>query len=612
MLLYKSLGYRSVDRGISTPERSHSDSGLAKIYREFMSLVQLPDDDGKARAMQRFFERLNYMELPDRFNWAEEVVEGIHARERGDQDALFWVNLDTGEKRRYSYLEFVGEGNRLVNALRGAGLGKGDSFYIMLPLVPEVWFANFATVKGGFVGVPTANIMSTRDLEYRFKTYPPDAVIADEDSARKIDQALDSVGIKPKIKIVVGERSGWTSYDDIKREKTHAEAGKTSPSDAIFNFFTSGTTGLPKMVIHTATSYPLGHLITAAIINVQPGDIHNNLSAPGWAKFAWSSFFSPLSVGATTTGFYYTGRLSPEQYLQAVQDYKVTTFCAPPTAWRMFMISRTPISSFDFKLRDVVSAGEPLNPEIYRKWFEETGTEIRDFYGQTESTAMIGNPPWFKGGKIVPGSFGRPTFMYDITLVDDEGREITRPHEVGHIVVRLDRWRPIGLLKEYAGDPKRNQEAFVGKYYYTGDKAFFDEKGYWFFVSRADDVIKTSDYRVGPFEVESALLEHPAVAEAAAVASPHPIRYQVVKAFIVLKPGYKPSRELAIEIFRHSRNILARYKVPRIIEFVPELPKTISGKIRRVELRALEAERRRKGERGEEEYFYDELPELRQ
>ncbi|MEM4798946.1 MAG: AMP-binding protein [Sulfolobales archaeon] len=603
----KYSGGTPLDQDFSASERSYSDLGLAKIYREFMSLVQLPDDDRKARAMEEFFKRLNSIELPDRFNWAEEVVENIHVRERGDQHALLWVNLDTGEERRYTYSEFAGEGNKLVNALRGAGLKKGESFYIMLPLLPEVWFANYATVKGGFVGVPTATLMTVRDLEYRFKTYPPDAVIADENSAEKIDQALNSVGVKPKIKIVVGSKSGWTSYDDIRRESTHAEAGETSPRDPIFNFFTSGTTGPPKMVIHTAVSYPLGHLITASIINVQPGDIHNNLSAPGWAKFAWSSFFSPLSVGATTTGFYYTGRLSPEQYLQAVQDYKVKTFCAPPTAWRMFMISKIPISSFDFKLRDVVSAGEPLNPEIYKRWLEETDTEIRDFYGQTETTAMIGNPPWYKGGRIVPGSFGRPTFMYDITLVDDEGREITRPYEIGHIVVRLDRWRPIGLFKEYARDPRRNQEVFVGRYYYTGDKAYFDEKGYWFFVSRADDVIKTSDYRVGPFEVESALLEHPAVAEVAVVGSPDPIRYQIVKAFIVLKPGYEPSRELALEIFNHARNILARYKIPRIIEFVPELPKTISGKIRRAELRAIEAEKRRTGVKSEHEYFYSDL-----
>jgi len=582
---------------------------LADLYREFIKLVQMPDDERKARAMEEFFNKLNTTKLPEYFNWAEEVFEGINVKEGGDETALLWVNLDTGEKKRYSYSEFAKEGNKLINALHGDGIQKGNNVYMMIPLFPEIWFATFAVVKGGFIGVPTATIMTARDLEFRFKTYPPDAIIADENSAKVIDEALKNVGTQPKTKIVIGERSGWKSYDEVRKEKSDATAAKTKSDDIVFCFFTSGTTGLPKRVVHTATSYPLGHLSTTSIINVRPGDIHNNLSAPGWAKYAWSSFFPPLTVGATTTGFYHAGRLNGEQYLQAVQDYDVTTFCAPPTAWRLFML--TDIGKFDFKLREVVSAGEPLNPEIYEKWLKETETEIRDFYGQTESTAMIGNPPWYKGGKIVPGSFGRPTFLYDITLVDDDGNEITKPNEVGHIVVRLDRWRPIGLFKEYMGDPQKTAKVFVGKYYYTGDKAFFDEKGYWYFVGRADDVIKTSDYRVGPFEVESALLEHPAVAESAVVGSPHPIRYQLVKAFVVLKPGYKPSRELALDLFKHCRNILARYKIPRIIEFVPELPKTISGKIRRIELRALEEEKKKKGEREEHEYFYDDFPELK-
>jgi len=584
--------------------------GLENVYREFIDLVQLPDNEEKEKAMQNFFDRLNKMKLPEYFNWAEEVFDGIHLKDRGSQTALLWVNLDTGEEQKYSYNEFASEGNKLVNYLRGHGVEKGDSFYVMVPLIPEIWFATYAIVKGGFVGVPTATTMTARDLEFRFKTYPPEAILADEASAKVIDEAIQKTGVKPKVKIVVGEREGWESYDNVREEKSTAEAAKTKSDDVIFCFFTSGTTGLPKRVAHTATSYPLGHLSTAMIINVHPGDIHNNLSAPGWAKYAWSTFFAPLSVGATTTGFYYTGRLNGDKYLNAIATYDVNTFCAPPTAWRLFMLSD--LSKFKFEaLRDPVSAGEPLNPEIFEKWKEYTGTEIRDFYGQTESTAMIGNPPWYKGGKIVPGSFGRPTFMYDITIVDDNGNEITKPGEVGHIVVRLDRWRPIGLFKEYMGNPEKMKEVFVGNYYYTGDKAYFDERGYWFFVGRADDVIKTSDYRVGPFEVESALIEHPAVAEAAVVGSPDPIRYQLVKAFVILKPGYEPSRELALELFKHCRNILARYKIPRIIEFVPELPKTISGKIRRVELRKLEEERKKKGERGEHEYFYDEFPELK-
>ncbi|AAB89958.1 acyl-CoA synthetase [Archaeoglobus fulgidus] len=582
---------------------------MEEIYREFIELTKLPDNETKEKAMEEFFRKLNTMQLPEYFNWAEEIFEGVHVKDRGNQKALIWSNIETGEKKEYTYEQFAAEGNRIVNFLRGHGVEKGDSFYMMIPLLPPIWFATFATVKGGFIGVPTATTMTVRDLEYRFKVYPPVAIMADEASAKTIDEALSNVGAEPKVKIVIGDRSGWESYDSLSKESSEAEAAKTKWDDIIFSFFTSGTTGLPKRVAHTATSYPVGHLMTACIINVQPGDIHHNLSAPGWAKYAWSSFFAPLNVGATATGFYYT-RLNGDLYLQAVSEFKVNTFCAPPTAWRLFMFAD--IGKYDYSaLRDVVSAGEPLNPELYEQWKKYTDTEIRDFYGQTESTAMIGNPPWFKGGKIIPGSFGRPTFMYDVTLVDDEGNEITKPNEVGHIVVRLDRWRPIGLFKEYMGDPEKTAKVFVGKYYYTGDKAFFDEKGYWWFVGRADDVIKTSDYRVGPFEVESALIEHPAVAEAAVVGSPHPIRYQLVKAFVILAPGYEPSRELALELFMHCKNILARYKIPRIIEFVPELPKTISGKIRRVELRQIEEEKRKKGEKGEHEYFYDDFPELK-
>jgi len=584
---------------------------LRDLYTEFMRLVALPDTEDKGELMKAFFDKLNRMELPEYFNWAEEIVEGIHLKEREDQEAILWVNLDSWDVMKFTYGDLVRESNKLINYLRGHNLSKGSSLYIMLPLWPEIFFATYATVKGGFIGVPTATTMTVRELEYRFKVFPPDGIIADVESARVIDEAIERTGVKPKVKLVVGgDRRGWDSWDGIRSESPKVEAERTRRDDIILNFFTSGTTGPPKMVIHTATSYPVGHLMTAAIINVQPGSIHNNLSAPGWAKFAWSTFFPPLSVGATTTAFYYSGRLPAEKYLQAIDEFKVNSFCAPPTAWRIFR-AQVDIGKFKFEaLRDVMSAGEPLNPELYY-WFKEaTGREIRDFYGQTETTAMIANPPWWKGGKIKPGSFGKPTFMYDIVLVDDEGNEITTPGEVGHIVVRLTRWRPIGLMKEYLGSPEKMAEAFRGGYYWTGDKAYFDEDGYWWFVGRADDVIKSSDYRIGPFEVESALVEHPAVAEAAVVGSPDPVRYQVVKAFITLKPGYKPSKELAVDIYKHVIKTLPRYKIPRIIEFVEELPKTISGKIRRVELRRLEAERKRRGERGEHEYRYEELKEL--
>ncbi len=577
---------------------------MREVFEEFIELIKL-EDVTKSEAMKEFFRKLNSMEIKE-FNWADEVFEGIHTRNDGSKIALYWVDLESGEERKFSYREFAKISSGIVNFLRECGVEKGDFFHFMLPLIPEVWFSHYATVKGGFIGVPNANILKERDLEYRFKIAKPSAIIADEVSARVIDRALEMANVEPKVKVVIGDRKGWEPFDSI--EPKDCEGARTKADDPIFCFFTSGTTGLPKGVIHTAVSYPVGHLSTACTINVKPDDIHNNLSAAGWAKFAWSSFFAPFIVGATVLGLHFI-KFKPEKYLEAVDSYGVSTFCAPPTAWRMFMLVDVKQRGLKFEnLREVVSAGEPLNPEIYHRWKEWTGTEIRDFYGQTESTAMIGNPPWFKG-KIVPGSFGVPTYMYDIVLLDDNMNMITQPRVVGHIAVRLSRWRPIGLLKGYIGNVR--EDAFVGDYYLTGDKAYFDEKGYWWFVARADDVIKTSDYRVGPFEVESILLEHPAVAEVAVVGSPDPIRWQVVKAFIVLKPGYKPSRELALELFKHCKEILAKFKIPRIIEFVDSLPKTISGKIKRKELRMMEEERKKKGERGEHEYFYKDFPELK-
>jgi len=582
---------------------------LQSYYKQIMDINMMEDGPKKAEASKAVFESLNKAKLPDHFNWAEEVFEGIHVKERGGQTALLWLNIDTDEERRYTYSELAEKGNQFLNFLRKYGVGKGENVYMMVPSVPETWFASLATVKGGLVSVPTAMTMTVRELEYRFETFAPQVILGDTDSAPLIDEALANVGVTPKVKIMLGEREGWQSYSQADKESTTAEAEKTKPGDIILCFFTSGTTGMAKRVAHTAVSYPLGHLSTANILGIKPGDIHNNLSQPGWAKWAWSCFFAPFNVGATAAGFYYPARLDIQRYLGAVARCKVNTFCAPPTAWRAFILAD--LGKFKFEgLRESVSAGEPLNPEIIQTWQRFTGTEIRDFYGQTESTAMIGNPPWNKG-KIVPGSFGQPHFLYDIVIMDDDGKEISKPDEVGHIAVRLDRWRAAGLFAEYLGAAEKMKEVFIDNYYYTGDRASFDDKGNWWFVGRADDVIKSSDYRVGPFEVESALLEHPAVAEAAVVGSPDPKRWQLVKGFVILKSGYTPSADLACDLFKHCTNVLAKFKIPRIIEFVPEVPKTLSGKIRRIELRENEITSKEKGGKGEQEYFYHEFPQLK-
>ncbi len=582
--------------------------GMEDLYKEVMDLNMMDDSDQKEAVAKAFFEKLNSMEMPEYFNWADEIFDNLHLKEQPDKTALLWEDLSNGEKRTFSYREFAAQGNQCLNKIRGAGATNGDNMYMMVPIVPETWFASYACIKGGVVAVPTATTMTLREMEFRFETYPPNCILAEESFTDLIDEALAKTNSQPKIKIVRGKKDGWISYADLTLEPTEAEPAKTKSTDMLFCFFTSGTTGLPKRVGHTATSYPVGHLSTSVMIGIKPDDIHHNLGAPGWAKWAWSSFFAPFNVGATASGFNFTV-LDGMKYLQAVTENKISMFCAPPTAWRMFINQDT--SSLDFSnLRQSVGAGEPLNPEVISQWKKLTNTEIRDFYGQTESTAMIGNAPWMNG-KMKSGSFGRPSFMYDVALVDDDGVEIGVPNEPGHIVVRLDRWRALGLFTEYIGNPEKMAGVFINNYYYTGDRASIDEHGYWWFVGRSDDVIKSSDFRIGPFEVESALMEHAAVAETAVVGVPDEKRHQLVKAFVILKEGHEPSEDLAFSLFKHTIDILAKFKIPRIIEFVPEVPKTLSGKIRRVELREREIERIEKDKTAENrEYFYWDFPAL--
>lgn len=582
--------------------------GMENLYKEVMELNVMDDNDQKEAAAKAFFEKLNHTKLPEYFNWADEIFEKLHVKERGDKTALIWTDIATTEKKTYTYKELAANGNRCLNLLRNSGVEKGDNMYMMVPIVPETWFSSYACVKGGLINVPTATSMTMRELQFRFETYAPDVIIAAESFTNMMDEALTITGLKPKIKVVLGKKEGWTSFSDLEKESDMALVAKTRSDDLLFCFFTSGTTGLPKRVGHTATSYPLGHLSTSVMIGIRPDDIHHNLSAPGWAKWAWSSFFAPLNVGATATGFNFAV-LDGVKYLKAVESCNVTTFCAPPTAWRMFI--NQDMTQFNLsKLRQSISAGEPLNPEVITQWKKHTGTEIRDFYGQTESTAMIGNPPWMTG-KMRSGSFGYPSFMYDVVLLDDEGKEVTKADEPGHIAIRLNKWRAIGLFTEYIGSPEKMASVFVGDYYYTGDRASFDQEGYWWFVGRADDVIKSSDFRIGPFEVESALVEHPSVGEAAVVGVPDPKRHQLVKAYVILNKGFEPSRELALELFQKSIEVLAKFKIPRIIEFVTEVPKTISGKIRRIELRENEASRQETSAKPKaNEFFYQDFPEL--
>lgn len=533
---------------------------------------------------------------PERFNWVADVFEPLNVKEIPDEKALIWIYNEQREDLTFS--ELSKKSNQFLNFLRKHGIEQSDKMFAQLPLVPINWISYLGCIKGGVIIVPTATTMAVRDLEFRFQTIFPQVVLADAINAEKIDLAESKLENKIKLKLIVNaEREGWINVDEIYNESTEAEAADTLADDDLFYFFTSGTTGMPKVVVHTHFTYPVGHLTTAAWIGLKKGDLHYNISQPGWAKFFWSSFFAPWNVGATLLG-YHTDRFDAKEQLRNIQDLGVNTFCAPPTALRTLI--QEDISQFNFQLRQCVAAGEPLNPEIIEVWKKATGITIRDGYGQTESTAMVCNLPDME---IKYGSMGRPTFLYDVVIADDDGNELSNTEE-GNICVRQNESTVNGIFKTYLIDKERHAKVFKNGLYFTGDKAYKDEDGYLWFVGRDDDVIKASDFRIGPFEVESVLLEHPAVIEAAVVASPHQLRSNAVKAYVVLAKEYEGDEELAQELFTFSEEHLARYKIPRIIEFVGSLPKTISGKIRRIELRAMEAQNRKTDDVNHREFFH--------
>lgn len=549
------------------------------------------------------FDRLSPVSgpAPQLFNWVTEIFEGIHLQQRPAARALTWTNgTDT---LHFSFAALSRSSNQLLNFLRRRGAAPGDVLYTQLPLCPENWTCYLAAIKGGMPLAPAAPLLNVHDLVYRFGKLQPRVIISDPESAARIEEAELASGHSAHIRVLIhGSREGWYNFTDIDMEPAEATAANTKADDPLFLFFTSGTTGMPKVVTHAHLHYPLGHLSTAAWLGLTDKDIHYNIAQPGWAKFAWSSFFAPWNTGACIFSYTSPGRFHAATQLRMIREYGVTSFCAPPTVWRMFILEN--LDHFSSSLRNCVSAGEPLNPEIIDTWLKKTGITIRDGYGQTETTCLVANLP---GQPVKPGSMGKPVFLYDIHIVDDEGNPLPVT-ETGNVAVRLSSSQLNGLLKGYYQEPERDQLIFRHGFYYTGDKANFDEDGYLWFVGRDDDVIKTSDYRVGPFEIESMLLEHPAVAESAVVGSPHAVKGFIVKAFILLAPGYTGSEELAHDIFSFARKNIAPYKMPRLIEFAEEFPKTISGKIRRVELRMMEAQQKATGQKkaGEFEYRHTE------
>jgi len=537
------------------------------------------------------------LDVPEKFNWVRDVFEPLIVKRNAGRNMLEIVSADR-HINTLSYKQGLSKCNQLLNLLHRHNVHQGDSVFIMCGLHEGLWITYLAGIKGGFILIPAAGILSAGDLVYRFQKARPNVIITDKENLHKMEQALEQYEGEIEVKLLLDDRhAGWSSFDEIDSEARDAEAADTARDDDLFWFFTSGTTGMPKVAVHTHVSYPLGHLTTAAWIGLKPGDKHYNISQPGWAKFAWSSVFAPLNFGATIFVYKARGRFVASEHLHIIQDFEVTTLCAPPTALRVLI--HEDLHKYRFALRECVAAGEPLNAEIIKVWKEGTGITLRDGYGQTESTCMIFNLP---GSEIKFGSMGKPAFCYDMIIADGEGMELP-VHETGQIAVRLHPGAFNGIFKAYIGDEERAKEAFKNGLYYTGDKAYKDEEGCFWFVGRDDDVIKSSAYRIGPFEVESVLLEMDEVLESAVVGSPNKLKGQVVKAFVVLTPGTMDNAELSHKIFHYCKSKLAPYKVPRILEFVNELPKTISGKIRRIELRAAEEFRKAAKEKGEREHF---------
>jgi acetyl-CoA synthetase len=528
----------------------------------------------------------------DRFNWAIDWFDDI-ARRRPTETAL-WIVEEGGGETKLSFAELSARSNRIANHLRGLGVARGDRMLLMLPNVAPLWETVLAAMKLGAVVIPATTLLTGPDLVDRVARGRVRHVVAAAEHAAKFADLPPAV-----TRVAVGSAvTGWHSYEDAYGATDRfVPDGETRPDDPMLLYFTSGTTAKPKLVLHSHQSYPVGHLSTVYWIGLQPGDVHLNVSSPGWAKHAWSSFFAPWNAEATVFVLNQP-RFNARGMLDALVRCGVTTLCAPPTVWRLLI--QEDLKAWPVKIREVVGAGEPLNPEVIEQVRAGWGLTIRDGFGQTETTAQIGNPP---GQPLKPGSMGRPLPGYRVRLLDIDGEEA----EEGEISLALDP-APAALMLGYQ-DEAGGILRVSGAAYRTGDVASRDADGYITYVGRADDVFKASDYRISPFELESVLIEHEAVAEAAVVPAPDPVRLATPKAYISLVAGREPSRELALSIFRHLRAGLAPYKRIRRIEFA-DLPKTISGKIRRVELRRAEADRYAAGTRAPEEWREEDFPEL--
>ncbi|MFN8390712.1 MAG: AMP-binding protein [Bdellovibrionota bacterium] len=539
---------------------------------------------------ERAYREFRWPELLQ-FNWALDYFDIWAA---GNDASALRIIEDSGLEVALSYSALRERSNRVANYFRSLGVGRGDRILTMLPNAVELWETTLAAMKLGAVLSPATTLLTTHDLEDRIVRGGLSFVVTDSSGVERFG------GVSaPFKKIATGEAvPGWHSYSEAYSFPENFSAqGVTASQDPLLLYFTSGTTAKPKMVLHSHLSYPVGHLSTMYWLGIKTGDVHYNISSPGWAKHAWSSFFAPWNAGAEIFIFN-TPRFSAKATLGALGRYNVSSLCAPPTVWRMFILED--LTQFPVSLREACSAGEPLNPEVIERVKSAWGVEIRDGYGQTETSAQIANSP---GQPLKIGAMGRPLPGYTISLLDTEGCE----QNEGEISLALNP-SPAGLMSGYVDE---NETRVAGGFYRTSDVAWRDDDGYFWYVGRADDVFKSADYRISPFELESVLLEHELVAEAAVIPSPDPVRTSVPKAFVVLIPGARRTDEVAMGILAFVRQRVSPYKRIRRIEFA-ELPKTISGKIRRVQLRAQENELRRGAGRAPNEFWEEDFPALRE
>ena len=526
--------------------------------------------------------------VPENFNFAYDVLDVI-AEEEPDKRALQWAHMD-GRERAFTFAEIARLSKQAANLFVRLGVQKGDKVMLVLRRHYTFWIAIMALCRIGAVAVPATHLLTKKDIVYRANCAGIKMVVTSAEGcfAASCEEAMPECPTVEKLLIVDGARDGWLDFEALLAEESDEFPRPAEPlkhDDIMLLYFTSGTSGMPKMVGHNF-DYPLGHIQTAVFWHqCVDGGLHLTVSETGWMKSVWGKLYGQWLAGSAIMVYDFE-KFVPKDMLAVLEKYKVTTFCAPPTIYR-FMILED-VSKYDLSsIQHCTTAGEPLNPEVFEKWKELTGHELREIFGQTELCVTVGTFPWMK---VCPGSMGKPSPQFDVDIVDEDGKSCPAG-QVGEIVVRTQYETPVGMFLGYYRDEEGTRAVWHDGMYHTRDLAWRDEWGYYWYVGRADDVIKSSGYRIGPFEVESALMEHDAVVETAITGVPDPVRGQIVKATIVLKKGYEPSEELKKELQNHVKKLTAPYKYPRVIEFVDELPKTISGKIRRVELRERDSQK---------------------